>query len=92
MSHANGLPSYTELTTLSKETIFANIDQTLGGTINEWRLMYAQLLRDELGRREQEQSTSKMLEFTQQVRTATVVILVATVVNVALAAVMLLRL
>jgi hypothetical protein len=84
MTHTNGLPTHAELSSLPREVIIANIDQVLRGTINEWRLMYAQLLRDELARRERAESDAKMLEFTRQVRTMTVIITFATIVGVIL--------
>ena len=88
MPHPNGMPTVAELRTMSAEELASKVDQQFSMTPAPWRLMLAQCFRDELVRREQEQSTQSMLSyteemnhFTKQVRNLTVVILVATLLS-----------
>jgi len=82
MPHPNGLLTHAELTTIGDEDLVRRIDQLYAGTPSDWRLLLANLLRDELLRRGQERATAAMLRWTRQVRNMTVAILVLTIVNI----------
>jgi len=69
---------------MSESDIIAKIDQLLAAQISDWRIALVQVYRDELNRRSQDRATNSMLLWTRQVRNFTIVILVATIVNVAI--------
>jgi len=82
MPHPNGMRKFDELRNLSEGELVNQIDVQFSLGPKERHLMLPQIYRDELIRRHQEESTAKMLGFTGQVRNMTVVIVLATIVNV----------
>jgi hypothetical protein len=88
MPHQNGMPTLAELQAMSAEELGSKVDQQFSMTPAPWRLMLAQIFRDELVRREQDRTTQSMLDYTErmyrytkQVRNLTWVILVATLLS-----------
>lgn len=82
MPTKSGMPTHQELRSLSESEIISRIDAYMSGTPSDWRLLSAQLFRDELTRRQQESVVESMLAWTRQVRNMTVAILFLTLVNV----------
>jgi hypothetical protein len=83
MTHPNGMPTHEEMRTMSEEALAEKIDQQYGLTPDARHLLLAQTYRDELARRENAKITNTMLRYTQQMRNLTIVILLATLVNIA---------
>lgn len=88
MPHPNEMPTHDELRRMPDEELVQRIDQQYSLTPDARHLLLAQCFRDELVRREQEQSTQAMLKYTdqmhkwtKQVRNLTIVILGATILS-----------
>jgi hypothetical protein len=71
MPNPNGMPTHEELRSISTEELVKSIDRQYALTPDVRHLLLAQLFRDELVRREQEQATSTMLKYTVEVRNLT---------------------
>jgi hypothetical protein len=90
MPHPNGMPTHAELRSMPDEELVKSIDRQYSLTPDARHLLLAQCFRDELIRREHEQSTTAMLgctsqmhELTKQIRNLTIVILMATMLTLA---------
>ena len=83
MPHPNGLLTHEELHSVPENDVVRRRDQLYAGTPSDWRVLLAQLLRDELARRQQENTMSTMLVLTRQMRNLTGVIVFLTIANVA---------
>jgi hypothetical protein len=89
----NELPTHAELHVMDPSTIFDKIDAVQGSSPKAWKGVQALIYRDELQRRETKSSTEAMLGLTNQVKrmtvimtVATVLILIATIINVIIVA------
>ncbi|MGQ0762686.1 MAG: hypothetical protein ACT4OT_11840 [Acidobacteriota bacterium] len=85
MPHQNGMPTLTELQTMSAEDLASKVDQQFSMTPDVRHLMLAQCFRDEQVRRQQTKQTDTILSYTRWMTWLTVIIAVATIVNVVIA-------
>jgi hypothetical protein len=93
MPNPNGMPTHGELRSISAEELAKSIDRQYALTPDVRHLLLAQLFRDELVRRDQEQATAAMLKYTadvhdltRQMRNLTWIILGATLLSLAASA------
>ncbi len=92
MHYSSGMPTAEELKKMPENDLLMYADGQLGSrSVNVFHILIAQLYLNEFSMRGQDRIAKEVHQFTKQMRTMTVIILIATIVSVGAAVLGVLR-